>query len=107
MNKQITEIQGLINAHRIDFILYSRNDQVAKKLSNGPVTRKLAIGYSSFSDIDEKYRIDEMITCYNDFLSCDPQQKIEIPLPSGSCYGNTTINGTISLLFDTEQLDGV
>lgn len=45
LHKSIDEIQSQIKKHKIDFILYSRNDQVAKKVSIGHVTKRLKISF--------------------------------------------------------------
>lgn len=107
LHKSINEIQSQIKKHDIDFILYSRNDQVAKKISIGPVTKKLEIGYSSFSGIDEKYRIEEMKNCFEDFIRCDTQLDFSIPSPKERNLESSDNKGTFSLIFDTEQMGGV
>jgi hypothetical protein len=81
LHKNVDEIQSEIKKHNIDFILYSRNDQVVKKISIGPVTKSLEIGYSSFSGIDEKYRIEEMKNCFDDFIRCNNRLDFNITPP--------------------------
>ena len=107
LHKSIDEIQNEIRKHNIDFILYSRNDQIAKKISIGPVTNKLKIGYSSFSGIDEKYRIEEMKDCFEDFIRCDKRLDFDIPSLKERDLKTSDNKGTFSLIFDTEQMGGV
>ena len=107
LHKSVDEIQSQIKEYEIDFILYSRNDQVAKKISIGPVTKRLEIGYSSFSAIDEKYRIEEMKNCFDDFISCDNQLDFNLSVPKERKLETSDNKGTFSLVFDTEQLGGV
>jgi len=107
LHKSVDEIQTQIKKYNIDFILYSRNDQVANKISIGPVTRRLNIGYSSFSGIDEKYRIEEMKNCFEDFIRCNNQLNLDIAPPKERDLKTLGNKGTFSLVFDTEQIGGV
>lgn len=107
LHRKYGEIKGLVEKHEIDFVLYSRNDQVANRVSIGPVTRKLGTGYSSFSGIDENDRVQQMKTCFEDFMNCDKRLDFDIigkerNLPEINYRGET-----FSLIFDTEQLGGV
>ena len=107
LHKSIDEIQNQIKKHSIDFILYSRNDQVAKKVSIGPVTKKLEIGYSSFSGINKRYRIKEMKNCFADFIKCNNRLDFDISSPKERDLEISDNKGTFSLIFDTEQMGGV
>jgi peptidoglycan/xylan/chitin deacetylase (PgdA/CDA1 family) len=107
LHKSVNELQSKIKEHNIDFILYSRNDQVAKKMSIGAVTKKLEIGYSSSSGIDEKHRIEEMKNCFEDFIRCDNRLDFDIPPLKGRNLERSDNKGTFSLVFDTEQMGGV
>ena len=107
LHKSVAEIENQIKKHNIDFILYSRNDQVAKKISIGPVTKKIEIPYSSFSGIDEKYRIEEMKNCFEDFMRCDNRLNFNVTPPKERDIKDYNNKGTFSLVFDTEQLGGV
>ena len=106
LHKSVNELQSKIKEHNIDFILYSKNDQVVKKMSIGPVTKRLEIGYSSFSGINGKYRIEEMKNCFEDFIRGDNKLDFDIP-PSKERILETDNKDTFSLVFDTEQLGGV
>jgi len=106
LHKSVNELQSKIKEHNIDFILYSKNDQVVKKMSIGPVTKRLEIGYSSFSGINGKYRIEEMKNCFEDFIRGDNKLDFDIPLSKERIL-ETDNKGTFSLVFDTEQLGGV
>lgn len=105
--KSVDELRNQIKEYNIDFIVYSRNDQVVKKIRIGPVTKKLKIGYSSFSGIDEKYRIEEMKNCCDDFISCDNHLDFNITPPKERDLKTSDSKGSFSLLFDTEQIGGV
>ena len=106
LHKSVNELQSKIKEHNIDFILYSRNDQVVKKMSIGPVTKRLEIGYSSFSGMNGKYRIEEMKNCFEDFIRCDNRLDFDIPPPKERIL-ETDNKGTFSLIFDTEQMSGI
>ena len=107
LHKSVDEIETQIKKHNLDFILYSRNDQVVKKISIGPVTKRLGIGYSSFSGIDERYRIEEMQNCFEDFMRCDNKLDFDISPPRERDLEISDNKGTFSLIFDTEQMGGV
>jgi peptidoglycan/xylan/chitin deacetylase (PgdA/CDA1 family) len=103
---QIGHFQKRVIANNIDFIVYSRNDQVADKIRIGPITKKLEIGYTSISGIDEKYRIKEMKQCFQDFIECDKY----LPMPEIKAEKNNSFSLfdpdrlSFSLLFDLEQI---
>jgi len=107
LHKSVNEIQSETKKHNIDFLLYSRNNQVAKKISISAINRALKMGYSSFSGIDEKYRIEEMKNCFEDFIRCNNQLDFDIPAPKERNLETSANKGTFSLVFDTEQLGGV
>ena len=107
LHKNVAEIEAQIKKYNIDFILYSRNDQVAKKISIGPVTKRLKIGYSSFSGIDERCWIEEMKNCFDDFIRCDNRLKFDIDPAKEMDVKTSDSRGTFSLIFDTEQIGGV
>lgn len=104
LHKSIEVIRELIEINKIDFILYSSNDQVSRKLSIGPITKKLEIGYSSFSGIDEIYRVKEMKNCFCDFMRCNNRLDSKTPLIKKMASANSDCKGSFSLLFDTEQI---
>jgi len=107
LHKNVAEIEAQIKKYNIDFILYSRNDQVANRISIGPVTKRLEIGYSSFSGIDERYRIEEMKNCFDDFIRCNNRLKFDIDPAKEIDVKTSDSRGTFSLIFDTEQIGGV
>jgi len=107
LHKKVAEIQELVIKNDINFILYSRNDQVANRVSIGPITRKLRIGYSSFSGIDEKDRIGQMKECFNDFIKCNVKLNFNIAERKGDLSKGNYKGGMFSLIFDVEQLGGV
>lgn len=106
LNKKINEIQELAIKNHIDFVLYSRNDQVANKISIRPINRKLRTGYSSFSGIDDSIRVEQMKACFQDFIRCN--ERLNFNLGGKSCTKVAIGHkGLFSLIFDTEQLGGV
>jgi len=102
-NKCIDELKYIIQEYDIDFVLYSRNDQIANKIRIGPITKKLKTGYSSFSGIDTNHRISEMKKCFDDFMECDNNFRLDLPsLKKRNFYFEN--KGSFSLVFDTEQI---
>lgn len=106
LHKNIGELQNLVTKHHVDFVVYSRNDQVANRVGIGTVTKKLGTGYSSFSGIDKKDRIGQMVECFNDFMECGRKLDFNLERKKEELPENNT-GGTFSLIFDTEQLGGV
>ena len=107
LHQRVGELQDLVKGYHIDFLLYSRNDQVANRIKIGPITRKLRTGYSSFSGIDDRNRIKQMQTCFEDFMECGRKLNFKLdqrPQEKGLMRNS---KGTFSLIFDTEQLGGV
>jgi peptidoglycan/xylan/chitin deacetylase (PgdA/CDA1 family) len=102
---ELNEIQSSITKLNIDFVLYSRNDQVANRVSIGPVTKKLRVGYSSFSGIDEKNRIEQMKTCFEDFMECNKRLDFKAEKKQEKAI-DSDVNRTFSLIFDCEQIGG-
>lgn len=100
----VDKIRAKIKEHNIDFILYTRNDQVANRMKIGPITNKLKIGYSSISGIDEKFRIEEMKNCFDDFIRCNNKLYFDIPPTKGTFPETSDKCGFFSLMFDTEQM---
>jgi len=109
LHESIDEIGRLAAEHSVDLLLYSQNDQVAKRANIGPVHKRLQLGYSSISPIDRGRSIDrvsQMKLLYKDFLHrggtlrAVPQRET-----AGTFPGHAT--GTFSLALDTEQLGGV
>ena len=102
--KETPEIRKLILEKDIDFVMYSRNDQVGKKVRIGPFTKELQIGYSSFSGIDEVSRINQMKKCFQDFMDCNQFIDFGDYKKSNSYPKYSKGTGTFSLVFDVEQL---
>jgi len=106
LHREIGKLQERVRRNKVDFIIYSRNDQIGNKISIGPVTRKLRTGYSSFSGIDNKNRPEQMKRCFSDFLECGRNLDLGMEKTSAEGVGSTR-KAYFSLLFDTEQLGGV
>lgn len=107
LHKKVSEIQELVAENDVDFVLFSRNDQVANRIRIAPVTEKLRVGHSSFSGIDEKDRVEQMRSCFKDFIKCNKRLDFDINEREKSCQRVNHKKGTFSLIFDTEDLGGV
>jgi len=106
LHEEIDEIRQLIIKHNIDFILYSRNDQVENRTSIGWVTRALKTGYSSFSGIDSSDRVKQMVACFDDFMECG--RKLDFsPGRKHKATRDSNSKRTFSIFFDTEQIGGI
>jgi peptidoglycan/xylan/chitin deacetylase (PgdA/CDA1 family) len=100
----IEQIREQVKRNNIDFVMYSRDDQVDGRWSIGPLTKRLKIGYSSFSGIDRGDWRNQMGYCFRDFMKCNvvlgfEGEKIESL--------GTDMRKSFSILFDCEQLGGV
>jgi peptidoglycan/xylan/chitin deacetylase (PgdA/CDA1 family) len=104
LRKRVAELKKIITEKNIDFVLYSRNDQVGNRISIGPFSKYLRIGYSSFSGIDEKSRIKQMQICFEDFLNCNLKLNLEQPKKKRKLLARNYGSWTFSLIFDTEQI---
>src|SRR3989344_4870466 len=62
-------IEEKINNYKIDFLLFSRNDQIKNGAPIGPILRKLKIGYSTFSAIDEQSKDSQQKILFDDFVN--------------------------------------
>jgi len=102
--KKCKEIGKTLVENNIDFVLYSRNDQVANRISIGSITRRLKIGYSSFSGIDKEQRLVQMGTCFRDFMTCDKMADLDAYHETAERVARDDCAGKFSLIFDTEQL---
>lgn len=96
------ELRALVNGHKIEMILFSRNDQVYERNSIGPLIRALRVGYSTFSGIDSEYALEQTAVCLDDFLASG--KNLEIAERVHSVAPSVHQEGTFSLLFDMEQL---
>lgn len=101
---QAEAIRQTLQDHQIDFVLFSRNDQVFDKTSIGLLIRELGVGYSSFSGIDSARAIEQMRVCLDDYLvnGC----KLALTERRSSRPTSNAQAGTFSLIFDLEQLGG-
>jgi len=102
--KKCKEIEKTLLENNIDFVLYSRNDQVSNRISIGSITRRLRIGYSSFSGIDKEQRLVQMGTCFQDFMTCDKMVDLDVDHEAAETVAGDNCAGRFSLIFDTEQL---
>jgi len=87
-----------------DFVVYSRNDQVAERKSIGTLTRYLQLGYTSVSGVDQEDRVFQMKRCFADFMECNCRVAINDVRKDVLCNDGPPFNGTFSLIFDTEQV---
>ncbi len=103
LSDSIERLRENVLMNDIDFVLYSRNDQVENRINIGSVTNRLRIGYSSFSGIDQQFRTLEMQTLYEDFFNFNNDINFDI---SENILPNEDLrnySGTFSLIFDVEQ----
>ncbi len=97
-------LRQFIREHAVDFVLFSRNDQVYDRVSIGPLIRALGVGYSSFSGLDADRVIEQTLACLDDYLAGNSRLNLpdHTPQPPPALSGS----GTFSLIFDLEQLGG-
>lgn len=109
LHKNVSDIARLAKENDIDFLMYSRNDQIGERYSIARVTNQTHLGYSSFSGIDANFE-EQMIECFHDFLNSpnawtvppnQPEQKIKYHKTAENIIKN---KGTYSFIFDTEQI---
>jgi hypothetical protein len=101
---EVEALRHVVREHQIDFVLFSRNDQVYDKVSIGPLIRALRVGYSSFSGIDAAQVIAQTQVCLDDYLTRGSELALtEQTHSSRAGHGQA---GTFSLIFDLEQLGG-
>jgi len=102
------EVETLIaEAHEkgVEFVLYSRNDQVFARRSLGPSIRAFRTGYSTLSGIDQ----EEAHAQARIVLADLKRGHGALSLPQGQSSAIATsreLQGTFSLIFDTEQIGG-
>lgn len=101
---QVEAIRQILHEHQLDFVLFSRNDQVFDKVSIGPLIRALRVGYSSFSGIDSAQALEQAGVCLDDYLASGSK----LALTDRTCTPRAPNGqaGTFSLIFDLEQLGG-
>jgi hypothetical protein len=104
LNAGTPYLRRQIVENNVDFVQFSRNDQVAGHVPIGPIVRKLGVGYSTFSGIDQEKRVSQMKTCLGDFLACENSLDfLDFDDSKVAMYQNRSI-GTFSICFDTEQI---
>ncbi|HEY3274282.1 MAG TPA: polysaccharide deacetylase family protein [Methanocella sp.] len=103
LHDNVAVINRYVTENHIDFVMYSRNDQVADGTRIGSVNRRLLCGYSSFSGIDDQHRIRQMKECYDDFIRCDSEPVFDMGFERYPGLPDDRPGGSFSLLFDTEQ----
>ncbi|MFL5735298.1 MAG: hypothetical protein ACJ78Q_19235, partial [Chloroflexia bacterium] len=127
---QVEGIRRILDKHQIDFVLFSRNDQVAGRVDIGPLIRALGVGYSSFSGIDSEEVLEQTQQCLEDYLGVaapgdgrvaapddgrwtmdDGVNDLLSSPPSSIAHRPSSAegpvrrrHGTFSLIFDLEQL---
>jgi peptidoglycan/xylan/chitin deacetylase (PgdA/CDA1 family) len=105
MHATTAELRRIATEKEIDFILYSRNDQVFERINIGRITADLRLGYSSFSGIDAEQAHEQMAACWADLLHGG--SRLELPeVLSALLLSDCKRDGTFSLIFDLEQLGG-
>ncbi len=103
---KIGTLKKTILSRNIDFVVFSRNDQVGKLTSIGPVISALKVGYTTISGIDQENRVEQMNQCFIDFMEGGKELSFYDETLEKKTLPYST-DGTFSLIFDTEQLGGV
>lgn len=98
------ELKKIVTTNNIDFIMFSRNDQVADRIKINPLMGKLNVGVSSFSGIDNDCREKQMLDFFNDFIKCNKLVSLNCSKKYKKTTENSKVNGTFSIIFDAEQL---
>lgn len=101
---EFESIRRALNDNQLNFLLFSRNDQVFDKIDIGPLIRALRVGYSSFSGIDSDGVLEQTAACLDDLISGKNKLDQTHQNDSPALLNNAT--GTFSLIFDLEQLGG-
>jgi peptidoglycan/xylan/chitin deacetylase (PgdA/CDA1 family) len=104
LQDHIGRIRAITQQNRIEFLLFSRNDQVFDRVSIGAVIKALKTGYSSFSGIDDADVVMQTGICLEDL--CCPGRNLTLraqPVPREFCEPAA---GSVSFVFDLEQLGG-
>lgn len=104
LHREVDRLRAVIAQSGASMVVYSRNDQVADRVQVGQITRKLRLGYTSFSAIDEQERVQQMRTCFDDFLVCNKALLFNQSGESSRVALNGLSMGTFSLVFDVEQI---
>jgi peptidoglycan/xylan/chitin deacetylase (PgdA/CDA1 family) len=105
LHDMTADLRRIATEKEIDFILYSRNDQVFERINIGRTTADLRLGYSSFSGIDTEQAYEQMMTCWADLLRGGARLELREDL-SALLLSDRKRDGTFSLMFDLEQLGG-
>jgi peptidoglycan/xylan/chitin deacetylase (PgdA/CDA1 family) len=98
------QLRKTLDEHQLDFLVFSRNDQVFDKVSIGPLIRRLRAGYSSFSGIDSAQALEQTRICLDDYLT--KGTRLSLPEIVQSIQAQRWQKNTFSLIFDMEQLGG-
>jgi peptidoglycan/xylan/chitin deacetylase (PgdA/CDA1 family) len=100
--RELPKIRAIVEQNGIEFLLFSRNDQVFERTSIGPVIRALKLGYSSFSGLDDNECSIQTGICLQDLLSAENVLKVR-PNPVLSKPASQS-KRSVSFIFDLEQL---
>ena len=104
LRKQLRKLREIVEQNGIEFLLFSRNDQVFERISIGPIIRALRLGYSSFSGIDDSEAIAQTGVCLHDLLSSGTA--LNLRPQSTRAEAQIESARSVSFIFDLEQLGG-
>ena len=104
LHKQVGQVREMVEQNGIEFLLFSRNDQVFARISIGPIVRALKIGYSSFSGIDDGDVTAQTGMCLDDL--CFPGRDLNLRTQPTPMEVGPKAARSVSLIFDLEQLGG-
>jgi peptidoglycan/xylan/chitin deacetylase (PgdA/CDA1 family) len=103
LHKNFGSIRAEAARHRIDYLFFSRNDQIGARIEIGSLIRMIGTGYSSFSGIDRTDHACQMKACFSDFIRGRGE-----PEPITDNRSRPVKRGskrmTFGLVFDCEQL---
>lgn len=89
-------------AQDVDFVIYSRNDQVFDRQPIGPMIRRFRTGYSTLSGIDTPEAHAQARAALADLRR--GQGDLAVPRAAQTVRLPARPRGTFSLVFDTEQM---
>lgn len=104
--KYMLDVRRMVQENKIDYVLFSRNDQVYGSTPIGEIIRKLRTGYCSFSGIDHDEAGGQAEICFSDFIHRSVKLDFLPTLRSVELFDKDW-KGSFSLIFDVEQLGGV
>jgi len=105
--KDILSISNIINKYKIDFLVFSQNDNVSKKYPIGKIIKKLRTGYTSLSPIDNNNYLSQITTNYKDFIEGNVHKNYnDLIINEKNKLINDKNEKYFSIIIDSEQIGG-